>query len=129
MKTINATEGCSTSTQGRFEVQIAARFTSAHQFILQEFGFGAVGVDPGRHEIMALVAQDAHYFGREQIIKHLDHGLEIGLVVFRHGTLFMWLRARSLIFFWSAMNSLIVDSPIKQRYRQLDLRRNRRAPA
>jgi hypothetical protein len=34
-------------------------------------------VNAGRHEVVALVAQDAHDLGRERAVEKLDHGLAV----------------------------------------------------
>src|SRR5262249_43680933 len=53
--------------------------------VLEELRRHALGVDALRHEVMALVAQDAHDLGGERLVQQLHHRVAVGLVAGRHG--------------------------------------------
>ena len=53
--------------------------------MLEKLALHAEGTEPGGHEVMALIAQDAHDFCGEGFIQQCDHRLGFGLVPRCHG--------------------------------------------
>src|SRR5229473_1979383 len=56
--------------------------------MLQKLRGHTFSVDPGRHKVMAFVAQDANNLGRQRFVEQLYDSLTVGLVSFGYRAIF-----------------------------------------